>query len=42
MYYWPQEDITIIGTLNQMAIETDLYDTVASILMTIRPQYRRR
>ena len=36
MYYWPQEDVTIVGTLNQMAVATDLYDTVAMILMTIR------
>lgn len=40
MYYWPQEDITIVGTLNQMAVATDLYDTVASILLTIRPAGR--
>ena len=36
MYYWPQEDLTIIGTFNQMVVEADLYDTVASIMMTIR------
>jgi len=36
MYYWPQEDLIIIGTLNQMAVETNLYDTVASIMMIIR------
>jgi D-alanyl-D-alanine carboxypeptidase len=36
MYYWPQEDVTIVGTLNQMAIETDLYKTVAAIMRTIR------
>jgi D-alanyl-D-alanine carboxypeptidase len=36
MYYWPEEDATIIGTLNQMAVEADLYDTVASIMRTIR------
>jgi D-alanyl-D-alanine carboxypeptidase len=36
MYYWPQEDITIIGTLNQMAVETDLYETVAKIMTAIR------
>jgi len=36
MYYWPEEDLTIIGTLNQMAIETDLYETVALIMKTIR------
>jgi D-alanyl-D-alanine carboxypeptidase len=38
MYYWPQEDLAIIGTLNQMAVEADLYDTVASIMMTIRSE----
>lgn len=37
IYYWPQEDVTIVGTLNQMAVATDLYDTVASIMMAIRP-----
>lgn len=36
MYYWPQEDIVIIGTLNQMAVTTDLYDTVAKIMATLR------
>lgn len=35
MYYWPQEDVTIIGTLNQMAVTTELYDTVAKIMRTI-------
>lgn len=37
MYYWPREDVTIVGTLNQMAVATDLCDTVASIMMAIRP-----
>ena len=36
MYYWPQEDVTMIGTLNQMAVETGLYETVATIMKTIR------
>lgn len=36
MYYWPQEDATIIGTLNQMAVTAELYDTVATIMKTIR------
>jgi D-alanyl-D-alanine carboxypeptidase len=36
MYYWPQEDVIIVGTLNQMAVETDLYDTVRDILETVR------
>jgi D-alanyl-D-alanine carboxypeptidase len=35
MYYWPQEDITIIGTLNQMEVTTDLYDMVAKIMRTV-------
>jgi len=36
MYYWPREDVTMVGTLNQMAVERDLYDTVAAIMRTIR------
>ncbi len=35
MYYWPREDVAIIGTLNQMAVMTDLYDIVARIMRTI-------
>ncbi len=40
MYYWPEEDLTIIGTFNQMAVEADLYDTVASIMLAIRSVVR--
>ena len=36
MYYWPARDIVIVGTLNQMAVETKLYDLVARILTTVR------
>jgi D-alanyl-D-alanine carboxypeptidase len=36
MYYWPQEDITLVGTLNQMAVATELYDTVARIMLKVR------
>lgn len=35
MYYWPAQDITMVGTLNQMAVETDLYEIVARIMQTI-------
>lgn len=36
MYYWPARDIVVVGTLNQMAVETRLYDLVARILTTLR------
>jgi CubicO group peptidase (beta-lactamase class C family) len=36
LYYWPAEDIVIVGTLNQMAVESSLYDTVARILTLVR------
>lgn len=35
MYYWPSKDTTMIGTLNQIACERDMYDNVASIMNTI-------
>ena len=35
MYYWPHEDTTMIGTLNQIACERNLYDNVASIMNAI-------
>jgi hypothetical protein len=35
MYYWQQEDISIVGTLNQMEVTTDLYDIVAKIIRTV-------
>ena len=36
MYYWPQEDVTLIGTLNQIDSDKDLYDNVALIMKTLR------
>jgi len=36
LYYWPAENITIVGTLNQMAVKAKLYDTVARILTAVR------
>ena len=36
MYYWPQEAVAIIGTLNQMEVTVDLYDTVAKVMRTVR------
>ncbi len=35
MYYWPKEDITMIGTLNQIVCEKNLYDNVALIMRTV-------
>ena len=35
MYYWPSRDTTMIGTLNQMVTETQLYDTVARIMQVL-------
>jgi len=35
MFYWPAEDITFIGTLNQLACEGSLYDTLALVMHTI-------
>jgi D-alanyl-D-alanine carboxypeptidase len=35
MYYWPDQDVTLIGTLNQIACERDLYDNVALIMKAI-------
>jgi CubicO group peptidase (beta-lactamase class C family) len=34
-FYWPREEITIVGTLNQLAYESSLYDTLARIMRTI-------
>jgi D-alanyl-D-alanine carboxypeptidase len=36
MYYWPSADTTIIGTLNQIDCEGDLYDDVARIMKAIQ------
>jgi D-alanyl-D-alanine carboxypeptidase len=35
MYYWPEQDTTLIGTLNQLDCERKLYDNVALIMNTI-------
>jgi D-alanyl-D-alanine carboxypeptidase len=35
LYYWPKNDTTMIGTLNQLACERKLYDNVALIMNTI-------
>jgi hypothetical protein len=35
MFYWPREDITIVGTLNQLNVAKDRYDILASVLRTI-------
>jgi len=32
MYYWPERDMIIIGTLNQIAGESDVYDLAARVL----------
>jgi D-alanyl-D-alanine carboxypeptidase len=39
MFYWPSQDMTIVGTLNQLNIAKDRYDILASILRTIRDDY---
>lgn len=36
MFYWPREDVTIVGTLNQLAVDGSLYDTLAAIMRTIQ------
>jgi CubicO group peptidase (beta-lactamase class C family) len=35
MYYWPQKEITMVGTLNQLNCKKNLYDNVALIMRTI-------
>ncbi|MBU0495574.1 MAG: beta-lactamase family protein [Chloroflexi bacterium] len=35
MYYWPREDTILIGTLNQIDCEGNLYDDVAAIMNAI-------
>jgi hypothetical protein len=35
MFYWPREDVTIVGTLNQLAVDGSLYDTLAAIMRAI-------
>jgi D-alanyl-D-alanine carboxypeptidase len=34
-YYWPSQDTTLIGTLNQIACERDMYDNVTLIMRAI-------
>lgn len=36
MYYWPQQDMILVGTLNQINCEKDLYNNVAQILRIIQ------
>lgn len=35
MFYWPREDVTMVGTLNQLDVDGSLYDTLAAIMRTI-------
>jgi D-alanyl-D-alanine carboxypeptidase len=35
MYYWPNGDVTMIGTLNQIDSEGSLYDTLAAIVKVV-------
>lgn len=35
MFYWPREDVTMIGTLNQLNVSGSLYDTLAAIMRTV-------
>ncbi|MGD8867878.1 MAG: serine hydrolase domain-containing protein [Gemmatimonadales bacterium] len=35
MFCWPREDVTIVGTLNQLAVEGSLYDTLAAIMKAV-------
>ena len=35
MFYWPREDVTIVGTLNQIEEERGVYDILASIMKTV-------
>jgi CubicO group peptidase (beta-lactamase class C family) len=35
MYYWPREDVTVIGTLNQINCRLDRYDILASLMKAI-------
>ena len=36
MYYWPEGDMIMIGTLNQINCARDLYDNVALIIRTVQ------
>lgn len=35
MFYWPSQDVTMVGTLNQINCEADRYDILASIMNAI-------
>jgi CubicO group peptidase (beta-lactamase class C family) len=35
MFYWPKEGVSIIGTLNQINVEKDRYDILASIMHAV-------
>jgi len=35
MFHWPREDVTVVGTLNQLDVNGSLYDTLAAIMRTI-------
>jgi CubicO group peptidase (beta-lactamase class C family) len=35
MFYWPSQDVTIVGTLNQLNVEKDRYDILASIMKAV-------
>jgi D-alanyl-D-alanine carboxypeptidase len=35
MFYWPREDVTMIGTLNQINCQSDRYDILASIMKAV-------
>jgi len=34
-YYWPREDLVLIGTLNQIVTDTSVYETAARCMQTI-------
>lgn len=35
MFYWPREDLTMVGTLNQIDCERNRYDIIASIMRAV-------
>jgi D-alanyl-D-alanine carboxypeptidase len=35
MFYWPQEDVIMIGTLNQLNVQQDRYDVLASVMKAV-------
>jgi D-alanyl-D-alanine carboxypeptidase len=36
MYYWPKQDVVMVGTLNQLDSQRDRYDVLASIMRTVQ------